>query len=282
MPPLVEFLLREYNLRGTLLILSALMLHIVAASLLFRPIKLHGIVQAKERLQKGFTPGLTNSEEKGSFFDRIMSSKALNEETRELNRQVSFLRSTSFLSSVPDLTQYAKSWNISHDTLVGVTENIHDAHTPRKRTCSESYKSKAVENFMASERKEEFYKKSYSGVDITGLVKKFPEPPLARQLSNKRLSSVMRSKMILLDNNVNSKNSLALSESTIQEEDERSLLDLEMLSDPQIDPVDSVSKPVTQEPDKGKLQKIIAAMASSFDMNIIKRPKMILMSISSE
>lgn len=130
LPPVVDHLLKTYGLRGALLILAALQLHICAASLLFRPISHHAIVQAAELKRKARTesakdqliPSVTAfpqsrasppSHLKAFWWrvrQRYVSSESVKEQ--ELQHQVSFLRSASMMNSVPNLTLYARSWSV--------------------------------------------------------------------------------------------------------------------------------------------------------------------------
>lgn len=130
MPPLVDHLLKTYGLRGALLILAALQLHICAASMLFRPISHHAIVQAAELKRKAraetakdqLIPSVTApsprrhtppSQFRAIWWrvrQRYVSTESVEEP--ELHRQVSFLRSASMMNSVPNLTLYARSWSI--------------------------------------------------------------------------------------------------------------------------------------------------------------------------
>ncbi|XP_018015042.1 uncharacterized protein LOC108671952 [Hyalella azteca] len=51
MPPLVDYLLHQFGLRGTLFITSAVMLNIVVAGVCFRPVSVHAIVQGKHKIK---------------------------------------------------------------------------------------------------------------------------------------------------------------------------------------------------------------------------------------
>lgn len=56
-----------------------------------------------------------------AFFKRLERRRRKNMEIDkdpELDRQVSFLRTASMINSVPDLTQYARSWSVSDDSAV--------------------------------------------------------------------------------------------------------------------------------------------------------------------
>lgn len=131
LPPLVDHLLKTYGLRGAFLILAALQLHICAASMLFRPISHHAIVQAAELQRKArvetakdkLIPSVTASSPMRHSSPshlralwwrvrrRYVSVESVKES--ELQHQVSFLRSASMMNSVPNLTLYARSWSVS-------------------------------------------------------------------------------------------------------------------------------------------------------------------------
>ncbi|XP_064078028.1 uncharacterized protein LOC135195618 [Macrobrachium nipponense] len=147
LPPLVDYLMEEYGLRGTMLILAAMQLHICAACMLYRPIRLHALIQAEERAKQPKeeseihapvpeynkllpnTPATprTNLPSPASapgtplnrphaiwqrmVRNRLNSTTTVEEE--ELRGEVSFLRSASMMNSIPDLTLYARSWSIS-------------------------------------------------------------------------------------------------------------------------------------------------------------------------
>ncbi|KAK8402361.1 hypothetical protein O3P69_000642 [Scylla paramamosain] len=124
MPPLVDHLLKTYGLRGAFLILAALQLHICAASMLFRPISLHALVQAAELRRKDkLLPSVAASSPTRfsspshlkTFWSRMRRHYVSVESVQEseVQRQVSFLRSASMLNSVPNLTLYARSWSVS-------------------------------------------------------------------------------------------------------------------------------------------------------------------------
>lgn len=72
MPPLVQYLLVEYKLQGTFLILAALQLHIVAAALLYRTSIEHAKVQARQHRRK-----LKN--EHKNYFENISFNSNKNE-----------------------------------------------------------------------------------------------------------------------------------------------------------------------------------------------------------
>ncbi|MPC16557.1 Monocarboxylate transporter 12 [Portunus trituberculatus] len=124
MPPLVDHLLKAYGLRGAFLILAALQLHICAASMFFRPISVHAVVQAAELRRKDkLLPSVAASSparfSSPSHFKTLWSRMKRHyvsvesvQET-EVQHQVSFLRSASMLNSVPNLTLYARSWSVS-------------------------------------------------------------------------------------------------------------------------------------------------------------------------
>ena len=138
LPPVIEYLLEEYGLRGTLLLLSAMQLHVCAASCLYRPIGVHAIFQERDRLrnkkgdenenlegdnkdpsspQLGASASEPNTPlvKSKSIFQKVVRSRMISsssEHNEELRRQVSFLRSSSMMNSIPDLTQYARSWSI--------------------------------------------------------------------------------------------------------------------------------------------------------------------------
>ncbi|XP_076034827.1 monocarboxylic acid transporter silnoon [Oratosquilla oratoria] len=172
MPPLIEYLLEAYGLRSTMVMLAGMQLHICAASCLYRPIRLHALIQAKDRAKHGLqhricpepenskllfrdeeayddTRGLTNVSSRGQFgFPQVPSapttplarsqslwkkmvrtklpSSSTCYEDEELQRQISFLRSSSMMNSIPDLTQYARSWSISGSrrSLTRIPSNI--------------------------------------------------------------------------------------------------------------------------------------------------------------
>lgn len=151
LPPLVDHLLSTYGLRGTMLILAAMQLHICAASMLYRPIRQHALIQAMgtTRVAKEdevdaaadlpehkllpntpATPRPTSVPPAASapntplsrphaiwqkMVRRRLTSVSVTVEDEELKGQVSFLRSSSMMNSIPDLTQYARSWSISVD-----------------------------------------------------------------------------------------------------------------------------------------------------------------------
>lgn len=148
LPPLVDYLMDEYGLRGTMLILAAMQLHICAASMLYRPIRLHALIQAEEKAKQpkeelseihapvpehnkllpntpatpranlpspASAPG-TPLNRPHAIWQRMVRNR-LNSTTtveeEELRGEVSFLRSASMMNSIPDLTLYARSWSIS-------------------------------------------------------------------------------------------------------------------------------------------------------------------------
>lgn len=126
----MDHLLKTYGLRGALLILAALQLHICAASMLFRPISHHALVQAAELKKKAraetakdqlipsvtafpptrFSPPSHLRAIWGRVMKRYVSTESVKES--ELQHQVSFLRSASMMNSVPNLTLYARSWSV--------------------------------------------------------------------------------------------------------------------------------------------------------------------------
>lgn len=124
MPPLVDYLLKSYGLRGAFLILASLQLHICAASMLFRPISIHALVQAADLRKKDkLLPSVAASSPTRfsspshlkTLWSRMkrhyVSVESVHES--EVQHQVSFLRSASMLNSVPNLTLYARSWSVS-------------------------------------------------------------------------------------------------------------------------------------------------------------------------
>lgn len=151
LPPLVDYLLGAYGLRGTFMILAAMQLHICALSMLYRPISHHALVQAMEHQQnkqdtsldnmtpvmkEKLLPGTPASLRPLPADDPVGSAphtplarsraiwqkmlrRRLNSttsaENAELQRQVSFLRSSSMMNSIPDLTRYARSWSVAGD-----------------------------------------------------------------------------------------------------------------------------------------------------------------------
>ncbi|KAG7167254.1 uncharacterized protein LOC121868597 [Homarus americanus] len=150
MPPLVNYLLVTYGLRGTLMLLGAMQLHICVASMLYRPISHHAIVQALEQQKlkeeeeetgqsvpkdkllptvpasplpnpardpTGSIPTtpLARSRALWQKVVRRRLSSTTSAKDEELQRQVSFLRSASMMNSIPDLTQYARSWAVTPD-----------------------------------------------------------------------------------------------------------------------------------------------------------------------
>ncbi|KAK4314823.1 hypothetical protein Pmani_013916 [Petrolisthes manimaculis] len=143
LPPLVDYLLGAYGLKGCFLILAGLQLHICAASMLYRPILHHAIIQTNEdkdidvedgrdkpKPPPGSKQGDINAIKNGipvtrsrarAFFKKLDRRRKKNMEVDtdpELDRQVSFLRTASMMTSVPDLTLYARSWSISDDSAV--------------------------------------------------------------------------------------------------------------------------------------------------------------------
>nr|XP_045605816.1 uncharacterized protein LOC123762982 [Procambarus clarkii] len=149
LPPLVDYLLVTYGFRGTLMLLGAMQLHICVASMLYRPITHHAIVQAidqqnqEEEENNGTVPKdklvpqipasplpkpaqrpldsspKTPVTRSRALWQKMMRRRRLSSttsaEAAELQRQVSFLRSASMMNSIPDLTQYARSWAVNPD-----------------------------------------------------------------------------------------------------------------------------------------------------------------------
>nr|XP_027228444.1 uncharacterized protein LOC113820306 [Penaeus vannamei] len=152
LPPLVDHLLSTYGLRGTMLILAAMQLHICAASMLYRPIRSTPLIQAVRAARAAratreeeaaadlpehkllpntpATPRPPSAPAAASapntplsrphaiwqkMVRRRLTSVSVTVEDEELKGQVSFLRSSSMMNSIPDLTQYARSWSISVD-----------------------------------------------------------------------------------------------------------------------------------------------------------------------
>ncbi|KAK7065212.1 hypothetical protein SK128_010436 [Halocaridina rubra] len=149
MPPLVEYLVEIYGFRGTLIVLAAMQLHICAASVLYRPIRQHALIQAQDKSFQDKTdsneckapvpehnkllsnspnaahamgapvssaPGTPMTRSHAIFQKMVrkrLASISTTDEDRELQGQVSFLRSSSMMNSIPDLTRYARSWSIS-------------------------------------------------------------------------------------------------------------------------------------------------------------------------
>ncbi|KAA0191871.1 hypothetical protein HAZT_HAZT004617, partial [Hyalella azteca] len=165
MPPLIDYLLWEYRLRGTFLIISALQLHISVASLLYRPVREQARIQAMERarlaraqasgdesqkslLQNGedsageltLTPSNQSLRRKGSssLMMKVRSSKLLAGECKEMTHHVSFLRSMSMVASVPDLAEYAKKVHVSMDRDINVVPPTQLIVAKRHHTVSES------------------------------------------------------------------------------------------------------------------------------------------------
>ena len=309
MPPLIDFLVSQYQLRGTFLIVSALQLNIVAFSLLFRPIREHAKIQARERtLTNSNGNGLSakllsmdkldsnpNNESKsrfdrassGSVFNRVRSSKILalaGQQDTELTRQVSFLRSTSMMCSVPDLREYAKSWNVPTDETPNRTTPML---LPRKHTLSES--SDCAEPPANATNRSEIRRVNTS-----------QRMNLARTVSIRRATNPNLSS--LAEKEHDSCASLAPSEPVIHEEDEDSLLeekpDLEKpdigskeqttllergKSEELVDMVDSrhsLKDYTISSKHKSKFETVRKAIASCFDMEVIKTRKLLITSCS--
>lgn len=158
LPPLVDHLLKTYGLRGAFLILAALQLHICAASMLFRPISHHAIVQAAELRRKALaetakdnlipsakasspTRHTSPSHLKALWWRvrrRYVSVESVKES--ELQHQVSFLRSASMMNSVPNLPLYARSWSVSGGP--SFPDNRPDFHMGSKSSLSNNSTSK--------------------------------------------------------------------------------------------------------------------------------------------
>nr|XP_053641724.1 uncharacterized protein LOC128695230 isoform X2 [Cherax quadricarinatus] len=150
LPPLVDYLLTTYGFRGTLMLIGAMQLHICVASMLYRPISHHAIVQAIDQQNQEEEEETNGSVPKDKLVPQIPASplpkpaqrpvpsspntpitrsRALwhkmmrrrrlssttSAEDAELQRQVSFLRSASMMNSIPDLTHYARSWAVNPD-----------------------------------------------------------------------------------------------------------------------------------------------------------------------
>ncbi|RXG54926.1 Monocarboxylate transporter 12, partial [Armadillidium vulgare] len=239
-PPLIQYLLNEYELDGTLLILAALQLNICAASMLYRPICLHAIIQQKEK-QRQITlrnSGQINNNLQSPFavkdkepsfnrcepFLRKLSNKAaltslsFNEEDSELRHQVSFLRSSSLLNSIPDLTQYARSWSYDQNTVFKHQLSMKNSYKSSKNSvntivtngsnthlekdiCTKGKRDNSY-TLIVSERKpgfkerhsSSFKEKNVRPLCRLGFNRNSSQPILARQYSkrtNNRMSSLL-------------------------------------------------------------------------------------------
>ena len=292
MPPLMNYLLSKFGLRGTFLILSGLMLHIVAASLLYRPIGTHALIQERQRRKRKteeVEEGLLKIEKKDSFLSRALNSKLSmqgNYQESELKREISFLRSTSVLSSVPDLAEYAKSWNVSSraggQDAIGNNRSRLQVPSSRKRTFSEtgSRTKKLLDNNLNSTlslvKKDEAFsgRNCYSGADISLKPSVYKTDLLARQILQKKSHQPYNRNLLPLtiDDKIHSKISLP-----IQEENEEPLLD-DNDDGKQVARVETAKKEdsVDSEEQESKLVTIAKTMAKCFDVNIMKRPKMIV------
>lgn len=304
MPPLIDYLLSEYRLRGTFLIIAALQLHISVASLLYRPIVEQAKVQARERaklaaeesnkdesekrlLQNGDAqknlPSKHSFGSKGSssLFLRVKSSKLLAEqEDSELTQQVSFLRSTSMMASVPDLAQYAKSWSVSVENNIHLTPPVQVI--TRVHTSSES---EAPDNFLF---------KSNSGSHLMGAAQagavRRVNSSLGRMVLTKQAVSRLQpgsDLTTLVKKDINSSIRSIPNEPSIPEKDEDDASEDETSSNQNTEK-DTSSKtqpdenPKAEEPPKtvSKLRTIFGALGSCFDMEVLRTRKMIIFTMS--
>ncbi|CAL4116579.1 unnamed protein product, partial [Meganyctiphanes norvegica] len=149
-PMMIDWLLEKYGLRGTLLILGALQFNICAASMLYRPIREHAKIQAREReeLEKlktvdsscnvdgekllpaqplmpdvPFQTSAPNTplNRSTAIWNKVVRKRLESisqDEDEELRRQVSFLRSSSMMNSIPDLSEYARSWTMTDEAFM--------------------------------------------------------------------------------------------------------------------------------------------------------------------
>ena len=246
--------------------------------------------------QNDANDGSFRREKSGSFYERVSSIILANttENDNELRREVSFLRSTTTLSSVPDLQQYAKSWSVS-------TLDASNHKSVRKRTVSESSHYNIPDGQKtATPVQQNSIKRAHS------LHRKVP---ISRQISGARQNPT--SFLYLNERDTNSRLSLPPSGPTIREEDEsdnceeKNLSEISMLqaksSTTEIDDNKTKNTPcqtVQKDMENGKMVPtasttpkqhstrskfaglLIKLVTSCFNMKLIKRPRLILMTIS--
>lgn len=127
MPPLVQYLMQEYELRGTLIIIAALQLQIAVSACLYRPPQDHARVQARQRKKKymeklssfsaeDVSKISTQGEQKGAIGKinnirktNIFSLNYKETEHDKLDRELSMYRCLSLTTSVPNLKEYSQS-----------------------------------------------------------------------------------------------------------------------------------------------------------------------------
>ncbi|KAF2362376.1 Major facilitator superfamily domain [Trinorchestia longiramus] len=132
MPPLLQYLLQEYGLRGTLLIASALQLHILVSAFLFRPTNVHTRIQeldrkralrsARDEAKLPLTVDQINKEKKWpklTILQSVGSQKPSsrftnldprrNEDKDSLTLELSSYRSMPLTASVPNLKEFRES-----------------------------------------------------------------------------------------------------------------------------------------------------------------------------
>lgn len=133
MPPLLEYLIQEYGLKGTLLITSALQLHVLVSACLFRPTEVHVQIEENDRKRAAKDLGDGASElfnlkpmpksKSWSKFISIRSSDKLqlpinfsSIEPHELRksdidaRELSSYRSMHLMGSIPNLKTFRASF----------------------------------------------------------------------------------------------------------------------------------------------------------------------------
>ncbi|XP_018015041.1 uncharacterized protein LOC108671951 [Hyalella azteca] len=151
MPMLLEYLLSEYGLRGTLLISSALELQCVVAACLFRPTDIQARIQEQDRRRalrsvrkSSSLPSPVAHLEKNPTWSKLenfllsnhqaaqKSPSTIdilkNERRKLLARQLSPYRSASLLVSVPNLKEF---------TIPSDNKREYELETKRTRTVSE-------------------------------------------------------------------------------------------------------------------------------------------------
>lgn len=219
-----------------------------------------------ESLETGSKYKLDPSRDNESMFKRVVSKTllALNAEKgeKEVTREVSLLRSTSMLFSVPDMGEFKKSCKVDIE------------ETPvRNRRIS---RNESILTTNVSPNKS--MSRVGSASQNSQLRLKLPKPIL-RRANNSNLS-------YMTEKGRESSNSITQSELAIEEEDEYALQKIDetdSLHDNKGDKTPIISDAPVQPSRPGfrsKVAKVLKAMTSCFDPEVLKTRKMLVASVA--
>lgn len=143
-PPLMEYLLKEFRLQGALLITASLQLHILLSTFLFRPTRDHALVQARQKREEIRKKELLQSEENIPTKKRPRKNSLMNFAELNFSRRMSSKPSfekvhTSLVLSELDRTKEAITQELSmyrSMTLTGSALNLRVfSETSAQPTC---------------------------------------------------------------------------------------------------------------------------------------------------